>query len=632
MGVNRRLAAVVFADVAGYARLMERDEVGTYERLQALLKDVFAPGIAGHGGRMVHSAGDGLLLEFPSTTSALRWAVDFQRVMGQRNRAAAPESRIEFRIGINPGDVIVDGSDIVGDDVNLAARLETLARPGGICVAAAVAEQVHEDLGIDFVDAGEHRVKNLSRPVHVFHVVDREVAASPAPRMARAGRLTARVRGGLVGGSILVAVAVGLGTWNSTQPPSAPQPPPPRSIVVAPFGAPAGDAELSTLADSLATTVARALANSVRDARIVAPGTVQDDGRGPLKEVALARRAHVRYVLAADVNAAGDDVVVTARLIDGVTGKELGSERRAAGRAHQRDDRSLLVSRVTGAARVLFQTAEGHRVASDPAAATDPRSLVTRADLIFSGPGRPASIATERDAMLAARKLYEEARERDATLVAAWTGHMFTLNWEYWNDFASGRNDAVIAEMDRDSRRAIALDERDPTAWYARAAALATQWQWAAAFEASDRAIELDPTRSRFRLHRSFLYYMSGRPLEALEEIGRSLSRDDADGEYLLYACHIHLHLGEFQEALQKCRRAVAGHNTYWVHLDLAVAYAQTGDLARARDAGSELMRRVPDFTIARFEAKRFSDNPVWAEQVRARFIPGLRAAGVPDG
>ena len=119
MGVNRRLAAVVFADVAGYARLMERDEVGTYERLQALLKDVFAPGIAGHGGRMVHSAGDGLLLEFPSTTSALRWAVDFQRVMGQRNRAAAPESRIEFRIGINPGDVMnLDG----GSSTQLCVR------------------------------------------------------------------------------------------------------------------------------------------------------------------------------------------------------------------------------------------------------------------------------------------------------------------------------------------------------------------------------------------------------------------------------------------------------------------------------------------------------------------------------
>jgi tetratricopeptide (TPR) repeat protein len=280
----------------------------------------------------------------------------------------------------------------------------------------------------------------------------------------------------------------------------------------------------------------------------------------------------------------------------------------------------------------MFQTAEARRVAANPAAATDPRSVVTRADLIFSGEDRGAAITPDRSTMLAARKLYEEARERDPTVVAAWTGHMFTLNWEYWNDFAGGRNLAVISEMDRDSRRAIALDERDPTAWYARAAALATQWQWAAALDAIDRAVALDPTRARFRLHRSFLYYMSGRPQDALQEIGRSIAAGATDGEYLFYACHAYLHLGQYREALDACRRSAAGNNTYWLYFDLAVAHARNGDLPAARAAAVELMRRVPDFTIARFEAKRFSDDPVWTEQVRSQFLPALREAGVPEG
>jgi class 3 adenylate cyclase/tetratricopeptide (TPR) repeat protein/TolB-like protein len=629
MVVNRRLVAVVFADVAGYSRLMERDEVGTHERLHALLQDLIVPSIACHGGRTVHSAGDGMLLEFPSTTSALRWAVEFQRTMRQRNCDEPPESRIEFRIGINPGDVIVDGSDIFGDDVNVASRLEMLATPGGICVAAAVPEQVHEDLGIGFVDGGDKHVKNISRPVRVYHVVDRRATETPPWRaMLRRGR----VRATLGAGALLVATAIGVATWTSSERALPSLEPSPRSIVVAPFGAPPGDAEFAALAAGLGPEVARALANSVRDAKIVVPSGGQGDRGKVPDDRETARRAQVRYVIAADVGAVDDDVVVTVRLADGVTGTQFGSERRALARARLHDDHALLVARITAAARGMFQTAEARRVAANPAAATDPRSVVTRADLIFSGEDRGATITPDRSTMLAARKLYEEARERDPTVVAAWTGHMFTLNWEYWNDFAGGRNLALISEMDRDSRRAIALDERDPTAWYARAAALATQWQWAAALDAIERAVALDPTRARFRLHRSFLFYMSGRPQDALQEIGRSIAAGATDGEYLFYACHAYLHLGQYREALDACRRSAAGNNTYWLYFDLAVAHAQNGDLPAARAAAAELMRRVPDFTIARFEAKRFSDDPEWAEQVRTQFLPALREAGVPEG
>jgi adenylate cyclase len=170
MTVSRKLVAVVMADVVGYSRLMERDEAGTHARLRELREKFFDPKIAEHGGRIVHTSGDGMLLEFPSATAAMRCAVEVQREMAARNLALALDERIELRVGINLGDIIVDGDDIIGDGVNVAQRLETLAEPGGICVASAVLEQVREDLGVEFTDFGEQRVKNISRPIRVFRV------------------------------------------------------------------------------------------------------------------------------------------------------------------------------------------------------------------------------------------------------------------------------------------------------------------------------------------------------------------------------------------------------------------------------------------------------------------------------
>jgi tetratricopeptide (TPR) repeat protein len=183
--------------------------------------------------------------------------------------------------------------------------------------------------------------------------------------------------------------------------------------------------------------------------------------------------------------------------------------------------------------------------------------------------------------------------------------------------------------MDRDSRRAIQLDDRDSRAWRARERALVDQWQWDGAFEADDRARGLDP--SRF-WSRAVLYILSGRSDEALREIAqRNAMVGASDSALLATACHAHIHLGQYEQALGECGRAVANNNFYWVQLDLVVAYVQTGDMVRARAAKAELMKVVPDFTISRLEAKQFSNNPIWIEEIRTRFIPGLRKAGVPD-
>src|SRR6266581_2777297 len=168
--VTRRLAAILIADVVGFGRHMERDDAGTLARLREIREQLIDPKIAEHGGRVVKTAGDGMLLEFGSADAALRCAIDVQRAMSADNQSKMPDERIEFRIGINLGDIIIDGTDIAGDGVNVASRLEALAKPGGICVSAAVREQVHGSLDVGFDDIGEPQVKNIMRPIRVYSV------------------------------------------------------------------------------------------------------------------------------------------------------------------------------------------------------------------------------------------------------------------------------------------------------------------------------------------------------------------------------------------------------------------------------------------------------------------------------
>ena len=315
MPVSRKLVAVVMADVVGYSRLMERDEAGTHQRLRTLDADLIAPKIAEHGGRTVKTSGDGMLLEFASATSALRCAVEIQREMGVRNLYVAPDDRIEFRIGINLGDIIVEGNDIIGDGVNVAARLETLAEPGGISVASAVWEQVHEDLGIEFIDSGEQHVKNISKPIRVYRVAlgkGKRVAANVPPGV-EAPTASARRSGGrrfaiVLAGTAALAV-IAFAAWHFTQR-AAPETtttaavPAPRSIIVLPFGAPADDAAMRALADSLTGDVTRALADNVRDARVVAPSIAAAYRGKSVDARQVGRDVNVHYLLEGDMGTA----------------------------------------------------------------------------------------------------------------------------------------------------------------------------------------------------------------------------------------------------------------------------------------------------------------------------------------
>jgi adenylate cyclase len=292
MATARRLTAIFAADVAGYSRLMGADEEGTHERLRAHLNELVNPKIREHRGRTVKNTGDGLLAEFASVVDAVRCAVEVQRGMVERNADTPPEKRIEFRVGINLGDVIAEEEDIYGDGVNIAARLEALAEPGGICVSRVVRDQVRDRLDYSFQDMGEQQVKNIARPVHVYRVRDR---ALPIEQSLPA----------------------------SPQPLPLPDKP---SIAVLPFANMSGDPEQEYFADGITEDIITMLAGLRAFPVIARNSTFTYKGKA-IDIKTVGRELEARYVLEGSVRKSGRRVRVTAQLIEADTGHHLNAER-----------------------------------------------------------------------------------------------------------------------------------------------------------------------------------------------------------------------------------------------------------------------------------------------------------------
>jgi len=289
MAATRRLAAILAADVAGYSRLIEADEEGTLGRLKLLRAEVIDPKIAGHRGRIVKTTGDGLLVEFASVIDALRCAAEVQAVVAESNATLSPDRRIEFRVGINVGDIVVEDGDIFGDGVNVTARLEALAEPGGICVSARVREDAAGRLDLAFEDIGEQALKNITRPVRAYRVV-----AATGSAVARAG--------------------------------SGPTLPDKPSIAVLPFQNMSGDPEQEYFADGMVEEIITALSRIrwlfvlARNSSFTYKGRAVD-----VKQV--GRELGVRYVLEGSVRKAGNRVRITGQLIDAATGAHLWADR-----------------------------------------------------------------------------------------------------------------------------------------------------------------------------------------------------------------------------------------------------------------------------------------------------------------
>jgi adenylate cyclase len=369
--VERRLAAIPAADVAGYSRLMGADEEGTHQRLRAHLRELIEPQIAEHHGRTVKHSGDGFLAEYPSVVDAVRCAVEVQRGMADRNAATPPEERIEFRIGINLGDVIAEGEDIFGDGVNVAARLEALAEPGGICVSRVVRDQVRDRLEFVFDDLGEQQLRNIARSVRVY-------ALGPEP--------VANLTG-----------SDGSPKRSKSLPRSAPR----LSIVVLPFVNLSDDREQQYFADGITEDLTTDLSR-IGDMFVISRNTAFTYRNKPVEAKQIGRELGVRYVLEGSVRRAGSHVRVNAQLIDAETDAHLWAERfdRDTGDLFALQDE--VTSRIAVALNLELPRAEAARPTDNPDAL----------DYLFRGRAarmKPASRETYAEAI----SLFERALALD---------------------------------------------------------------------------------------------------------------------------------------------------------------------------------------------------------------------------
>ena len=330
--VERKLSAILAADVAGYSRLVGVDEEGTLAQLKALRRDLVDPKIDEHRGRIVKTTGDGLLVQFASVVDALRCAVEIQRGMIERNAETPEEKRIEFRMGINVGDIIIDGDDIYGDGVNVAARLEGLSEPGGICVSLGVRDQVRDKLDLTFEDAGEQQLKNIARPVRVYRVRLSGTATKATPKLAL---------------------------------PDKP------SIAVLPFENMSGDPEQEYFADGMVEEIITALSRFRQLFVIARNSSFTYKGRAvDVKQV--GRELGVRYVLEGSVRKAGSRVRITGQLIDTSTGAHLWADRFDGGLEDIFDLQDQVTARVVGAIAPKLEEAEIERAKRKPTESSMP--------------------------------------------------------------------------------------------------------------------------------------------------------------------------------------------------------------------------------------------------------------------
>jgi len=420
MSQTRRLAAILAADVAGYSRLMGADEEGTHERLKALRHELFDPKIAEHHGRIVKTTGDGLLVEFASVVDAVRCAVEVQRAMTERSTGVAADNRIELRIGINLGDVIVETDDIYGDGVNIAARVEALADAGGVFVSNTVYDQVRDRLPFVFEDLGEQQVKNIARPVRVYRVRDASAAAKSPSAQAQ---------------------------------PALPLPDKP-SIAVLPFANMSGDPEQEYFADGMVEEIITALSR-IRQIFVIARNSTftYKDQAVDVKQV--GRELGVRYVLEGSVRKGGNRVRITAQLIEAETGAHLWADRFDGSMEDVFDLQDQVATSVAGVIEPALQAAETRRATARPTNDLTAYDLYLRSFELF--------LAWSKEPTLQALDLLARAIERDPRygLALAMAGFCHSLLFcSGWADDreASRRQGIELAQ------RALQVAGDDPVA------------------------------------------------------------------------------------------------------------------------------------------------------------------------
>ena len=582
--MERRLAAIMATDVVGYTRLIRVDEEGTLEALKALRADLIDPKIAEHHGRIVKLMGDGMLVEFASVVDAVRAAVETQQAVAEHNSDLPKDQWIEFRVGINLGDVVIDGDDIQGDGINVAARLEGMAEPGGICVSGMVYEGVRDRIDVPFEDLGEQEVKNIDRPVRVWRwIADGFAAVVSRP---------------------------------AVEPLPLPDKP---SIAVLPFDNMSGDPEQEHFSDGITEDIITALSKIKKLFVIARNSTFTYKGQAvDIKRV--GREQGVRYVLEGSVRRGGDRLRITAQLIDAETGNHLWAER------YDRESNDMfalqdeITREVASALQVALTEGEQARLWASSTKNLEAWELVIQAHHLIH--------RHHRESVHEARQLLERALRLDESYATAWemlgVSHWLDAINEGWSD----SRDASLARALEANDRALTIDPSNPDTLASRSLIKLTIGNHDEALALSKKSVALAPNLANNMAIASVISVYCGRPREALELVRTAMRLCPIYPIWYFYPLtRAYWFMGKTDEAIAAARSAIERDPELSVSHKLhAIVLTDAGRDAEAQRAAAEVLRLEPNFSVEAWAARRGTPTELSIREAEA-----LRKAGLPE-
>jgi adenylate cyclase len=624
MSETRKIAAILVSDVVGYSRLAGADEDRTLARLRALRSDLIDPTISVHHGRIVKRTGDGSVIEFRSVVDAVRCALEVQHAMVERNAGVAPDKRIEFRIGIHLGDVVEESDgDLMGDGVNIAARLEGIAAPGAICLSEDAYRQVSGRLDMAVTDLGQTELKNIERSIRVYSLqvgipaqAKPVTEAKPAESKKRASLLP------LIAGIAALLVLIGGAAWwfLNANPPVGTAPPPAEaahlSIVVLPFTNLSNDPAQDYFADGITENLTTDLSR-IRGSFVIARNTAFTFKGKNVDAKEIGKELGVRYVLEGSVQRDGTRVRVNAQLIDAESGAHLWADRFEEDASDLFKLQDQVVARLANSLGNELIKAEGEKGGRTQS----PDAI----DLFMRGRALLQLYPITRDNNDAARALFERALAIDPNYGAALAGDAFTYMIEFaygWTNPQTDYDAKVIGQADR----AIALAPDNLDAYAAKNAYLYLSHRANEAVDVADAGLAVDPNSARLYAGRGNAETSLGRFEQAESDVRQAMRlspRDPRVGNWLFFIGSAELEQGHYDAAIDEFHKAIeSGYRPYMPYANLAAAYALDGKMDDAKSAVAEARRLNPNLTVK--WAIAHSPNVPKA-------FEGLRKAGLPD-
>lgn len=580
--IRRRLAAILAADVVGYSRLMERDETATHTALTARWKEILDPLVEQHQGRVFKRTGDGVFIEFSSAVNAVECAAALQGAMNAANEDMPEDRAIVLRVGVNLGDIMVDDSDLFGDGVNIAARLETLADPGGVAISDGVYQHVHGRVGIDFVDSGLHEVKNIERPVHIW-------TWSPNGRTEATARIVVEA------------------------PPPLPAKP---SIAVLPFDNMSGDPEQGYFADGITEDIITDLSKVSGLFVIARNSSFAYKGQAPdIRKV--SRELGVRYILEGSVRRAANRIRINAQMIDGTTGGHLWAERYDRGIEDIFAVQDEVTRTIVSALKVKLTPSEETR--RESRGKVDPEAY----DLLVRS--RETMLQLSAQASREARGMLERVIAIDPNLAAAYARLSIITFAEYVNQWNEATRENLTQAMEL-AHKAIELDDTEPQAHISLAIALTWMRRLEEAERSAERAVALDPNSGDAYTSLGNIRDFQGRHEDAVALYTRAHRLDPQFDMSLHFLGRALLTLGRFDEAeIAFKRRLTLAPRSDMTRFYLACLYGRTGRHEEARRYWQETLEVNPNFSVGHLKQILPYRDPDTLD----RLVEGLRQAGI---